>query len=225
MRPFIVRRAVSPSGDVLFERQPVAVGRAVSAQTARLTTELLRRVVEEQGGTGGKARLDDFPVAGKTGTAQKVDRRTGAYSSKRIGSFVGFVPADRPRVVILVLIDEPGTSSYGGVVAAPVFRAIATGVLKALGVQPAAPAAPPVVEAASDPTTPASSAPLVAATPSFLGLSLREAFARARATGWDVRASGTGWVAAQKPEPGAPLPAERRLSLELRQERLASAAP
>src|SRR5262249_56401126 len=78
----------------------------------------------------------DFTVAGKTGTAQKVDPRTRAYSSKRIGSFVGFVPADHPRAVILVLIDEPTTSSYGGIVAAPVFRNIASGVMQALRVAP-----------------------------------------------------------------------------------------
>src|SRR5262249_51951790 len=78
-------------------------------------------------------RLDDFPVAGKTGTAQKVNPHGHGYSAKRIGSFVGFVPADRPRVVILVLIDEPGTSSYGGVGAAPVFRALPGKVVERLG--------------------------------------------------------------------------------------------
>src|SRR5439155_458252 len=139
LRPFVVKRVVAPDGEVVLENEPTAVRRVVSTRSARTTTELLRRVVEHEGGTGTKARLEDFPVAGKTGTAQKVDPSTGVYSSKRIGSFVGFVPADEPRAVILVLIDEPSTSSYGGVVAAPVFRAIAAGVLKRLGVEPPAP--------------------------------------------------------------------------------------
>src|SRR5439155_711648 len=130
MRPFLVRRVLTPDGDVVLANEPAVVRRVMSARTAGTVTALLRRVVEEKGGTGERARLDDFPVAGKTGTAQKVNLHTGSYSSKRIGSFVGFVPADRPRVVILVLIDEPGAASYGGVVAAPVFRAIAGTVLK-----------------------------------------------------------------------------------------------
>jgi len=219
MRPFVVRRIVMPGGEVALETCPVVVRRVVSARTAETVTALLRRVVEERGGTGTKAKLDDFPVAGKTGTAQKVNLLTGGYSSKRIGSFVGFVPADAPRAVILVLIDEPRTATYGGVVAAPVFRAIASAVLKRLAVEPAAPA---VQEAAAPPAPrPArvaadvAAAPSPSATPSFLGLSLREAVTRAQAAGWEVEVTGTGYVAAQQPLPGAPLAADRRLALRL----------
>src|SRR5437870_337281 len=220
LRPFVVKRVVAPDGEVVLENEPTAVRRVVSTRSARTTTELLRRVVEHEGGTGTKARLEDFPVAGKTGTAQKVDPSTGVYSSKRIGSFVGFVPADEPRAVILVLIDEPSTSSYGGVVAAPVFRAIAAGVLKRLGVEPPAPivlaraprGAPQKPGARRARTAAASS---VAETPSFLGLSLREALARAQVSGWDVRVTGTGYVAAQQPMPGTRIVAERRLALRL----------
>ena len=220
LRPFVVKRVVAPNGEVVLENEPTAVRRVVSTRSARTTTELLRRVVEEEGGTGTKARLEDFPVAGKTGTAQKVDPSTGVYSSKRIGSFVGFVPADEPRAVILVLIDEPATSSYGGVVAAPVFPAIAAAVLKRLGVEPPAPivvaraprGAPGKPSARRARTEAASS---VAETPSFLGLSLREALARAQASGWEVRVTGTGYVAAQQPMPGTRIVAERRLALRL----------
>jgi cell division protein FtsI (penicillin-binding protein 3) len=226
MRPFLVRRIVAPAGDVKLRNEPTVVRRVISARAAQTVTALLRRVVEEKGGTGEKARLDDFPVAGKTGTAQKVNLQTGGYSTKRIGSFVGFVPADRPRVVILVLIDEPGTSSYGGVVAAPVFRAIAASVLKRLGVEGRAPAVqmvavPPVPvprrPAARVPSRPAlaEAGPELPATPSFLGLSRREALARAQASGWDVRVTGIGYVSEQVPPPGAPFAPERRLALRL----------
>lgn len=228
MHPYVVRRVVTPHGQVAEEHRPVVVRRAVSPRTADIVTSLLRRVVEEKGGTGSKARLDDFPVAGKTGTAQKVNLETGGYSSKRIGSFVGFVPADRPRAVIVVLIDEPGTSSYGGVVAAPVFRAIAGAVLKRLGVEPA----PAPVEMASLRAAPAKrndrsvrAVPAAAARvgavveadamPSFLGLSLREAVNRARAAGWNVEVSGVGYVSEQYPPPGSPLALDRRLALRL----------
>jgi cell division protein FtsI (penicillin-binding protein 3) len=222
MRPFLVQRVVDPAAKVTLENRPVAVRRVISARAAATVTALLRRVVEQKGGTGERARLDDFPVAGKTGTAQKVNLQTGGYSSKRIGSFIGFAPADRPRVVVLVLIDEPGTSSYGGVVAAPVFRAIADTVLKQLGVEGPAPSVPPLPPPArrKGPTPPlqraaAEVAPAVPATPSFLGLSRREALARARASGWDVQVSGVGYVSEQVPRPGAPLAAERRLALRL----------
>ena len=221
LRPYVVRRIVAPGGEVVLENEPMAVRRVISTRSARTTTELLRRVVEEEGGTGTKARLEEFPVAGKTGTAQKVDPTTGGYSSKRIGSFAGFVPADEPRAVILVLIDEPSTSSYGGVVAAPVFRAIAAAVLKRLGVEPpaptvvarvpgAVPATPRAKPASREAATPAN-----AETPSFLGLSLREALARAQASGWQVRVTGTGYVAAQEPMPGTPLLSVRQLALRL----------
>jgi len=224
VRPYLVRRVLTLEGDVVLANEPAVVRRVVSARTAATVTELLRRAVEEKGGTGEKARLDDFPVAGKTGTAQKVNLHTGTYSSKRIGSFVGFVPADRPRVVILVLIDEPGVSSYGGVVAAPVFRAIAGTVLKRLGVE--SPALP--LRMASAPAGPAprktpalartartAAAPAEPSTPSFLGLSRREALTRAYAAGWDVQVSGVGYVSEQSPPPGAPLVPERRLALRL----------
>jgi cell division protein FtsI (penicillin-binding protein 3) len=225
MRPFLVRRVIGPDAEVTLERGPQAVRRVIGEPTARTVTALLRRVVEQKGGTGARARLEDFPVAGKTGTAQKVNLQTGGYSAKRIGSFAGFVPADQPRAVIVVLIDEPSTSSYGGVVAAPVFRAIATAVLKRLGVEPASPPAEVAQTPPAEPTgtgaaddcsraVPGGARP-EPATPSFVGLSLREALARAHAWGWAVELSGTGYVTAQKPRPGAPLGGERRLALRL----------
>jgi cell division protein FtsI (penicillin-binding protein 3) len=135
---------------------------------------------------------------------------------------VGFVPADRPRVVILVLIDEPGTSSFGGVVAAPVFSAIASGVLKRLGVETPLPAVQMASAAAPKRTPPAAprrvrsrTAPDAPSTPSFIGLSRREAVARARASGWDVQVTGIGYVREQMPAPGTPLVADRRLALRL----------
>jgi cell division protein FtsI (penicillin-binding protein 3) len=231
MRPYVVSRVVGPGGRELQRRDPVEVRRVVSGKTALTVTTLLRRVVEEKGGTGTRAKLDDFPVAGKTGTAQKVDPTTGGYSSKRIASFAGFVPADAPRAVIVVVIDEPRTNSYGGVVAAPVFREIAAAVLARLGVVPRAmPDDTPTLQAAAAParrTAPRAKDAIARAErhvpaadgepgmPSFLGLSLREALARAQEGGWAVEVTGTGYVQAQAPPPGAPLSVERRLALRL----------
>jgi cell division protein FtsI (penicillin-binding protein 3) len=91
-------------------------------------------------GTGQEAAVPGFPVAGKTGTAQKLDRETGGYSpTKVIASFVGYVPANSPRLAILVVIDEPRGTAWGGTVAAPVFREIAHEVLSYLAIPPVVP--------------------------------------------------------------------------------------
>jgi cell division protein FtsI (penicillin-binding protein 3) len=97
---------------------------------------MLKGVVEE--GTGKEAALEGYSVAGKTGTAQKVDPATGRYSHQKVvASFVGAVPAEAPRLVILVLIDEPETLRWGAAIAAPTFREIAREALKYLQVPPA----------------------------------------------------------------------------------------
>ncbi len=96
---------------------------------SRNVTKEIRRmmfeVVSEKDGTGRRAAIEGVEVAGKTGTAQKADRRSGAYGTKRLASFVGFLPASNPKYLILVFIDEPQVTIWGGVLAAPVFREIA----------------------------------------------------------------------------------------------------
>ena len=130
-------------------------------------TRWLIGVVEDADGTGKRARSDGWRVAGKTGTAQKADPVTGGYSADRhFSSFVGFAPAESPRVVIGVFIDEPKGETYGGEVAAPPFREIAEYALKMLGVPPdgrirgaAAPAPAPPAVAQRRATAPPSSTP------------------------------------------------------------------
>ena len=96
---------------------------------------LLVNVVKN--GTGKRAFMSDFKVAGKTGTAQKIDPHTRKYSTTQlIGSFMGFVPAENPRLAMIVVIDEPQGPAWGGVVAAPVFRQVAEQVLRYLEVTP-----------------------------------------------------------------------------------------
>ena len=115
--------------------------RVMTPQLADTLSTLLRGVVDE-GGTGTEAAIPGYLVAGKTGTAQKPDP-TGGYSSSRyVASFVGFVPATDPRLVVLVTVDEPHSSIWGGVVAAPAFQQIAKFALQYLEVPPDAPLAP-----------------------------------------------------------------------------------
>ncbi len=135
MRPYLVSRVVDPDGVVLLDNRPTPLRQVVSARTARTVLTMLEGVVEKEG-TAPRARMDAYRVAGKTGTAQKADPVVRGYSDKRIASFIGVVPADRPRLVILVVIDEPKTDIYGGLVAAPAFKEIAQHAMPYLGVAP-----------------------------------------------------------------------------------------
>jgi cell division protein FtsI/penicillin-binding protein 2 len=131
VRPRIVRR-VDLNGHT--QRIPAAVRRHVvsPAIAAQLTTILTQAVMY---GTGQKAGLENYVVAGKTGTAQKVDPQRGGYSSRKVlASFVGFVPAQAPQFVMLVMLDEPQRLRWGGQAAAPVFRRIAQQALPYLQV-------------------------------------------------------------------------------------------
>ena len=112
--------------------------RVMSEKAARTLLDIMVGVTED--GTAKAAAIPGYPVAGKTGTAQKVT--AGRYDpDKYFSSFVGIVPANDPRLVIAVMIDEPQGKHYGGVVAAPAFKAIAETALRYLGVAPTAPIA------------------------------------------------------------------------------------
>ena len=133
MKPYVVAEVRDQKGQRMKEILPQVKRRVVSPATARTLTTIMEGVVTS--GTGTKAAIPGFRVAGKTGTAQKVDPRIGTYSSAlSIGSFVGFVPADAPRLAIIVVVDEPQGEAWGGVVAAPVFRRVGEQVLTYLGV-------------------------------------------------------------------------------------------
>ena len=126
-------KAILKEGETSELIRPERIRRVVSEQASKKLTGILKSVV--QSGTGRKAAVKGFQVAGKTGTAQKIDPETLSYSKKDyIASFVGFVPADSPRLAILVMIDEPRKSYWGGEVAAPVFREIARKTLRYLNV-------------------------------------------------------------------------------------------
>lgn len=108
--------------------------RVFTEQSVRQVMDMMRDVVEETDGTGKRAKIPGIETAGKTGTAQKADLRTKTYGEKRLASFAGFIPARDPRFFILVLVDEPTRNPYGGVVAAPVFKEIASRVLTQSGI-------------------------------------------------------------------------------------------
>jgi len=137
MKPLIVRSIVDTDGTTIFQYRPEQVGQVVTPRACQLMTAALRKVVSPEG-TAPKAALEGFDVAGKTGTAQKVEN--GQYVSKYYSSFIGYFPASNPEISILVSLDDPsGGAFYGGSVAGPVFRAVAEKVAEYLGMEPQTP--------------------------------------------------------------------------------------
>lgn len=199
--------------------------RLMSEDTARVMRVLLRRVVEM--GTGKPAAIPGYSAAGKTGTAQKAVPGGGYSREKYVASFIGFAPAERPRVVIAVVVDEPKGKTYGGEVAAPVFAAIGADTLRILR-EPSAPvgttrptiltadlaggAAAAVLSARlhGDDLVPASNRPergngAADRVPDVAGRSARDAVRELAARGLAAHVSGTGFVVSQEPPAGAPL--------------------
>lgn len=131
--PHVVKEIRDPYGAVIMKADGRG-RRIISAETVATFREILKTVTE-QGGTAKQAAVAGNSVAGKTGTAQIFDQKTKRYSKTRyIGSFVGFVPADNPRLAMVVVIKEPRGAIYGGVVAGPVFKDIADQALSYLKV-------------------------------------------------------------------------------------------
>lgn len=117
---------------------PAVATRIISAATAQQVRRMLELVVLP-GGTAPRAQITGYRVAGKTGTAHKLDGATYA-PNKYVSSFIGFAPASAPRLIVAVMLDEPGAGQYyGGTIAAPVFRNVMEGSLRLLGVKPDAP--------------------------------------------------------------------------------------
>lgn len=123
MKPYIVKY-IRKNDEIIKEQPPIAIRKVISPETSKQMTELLKAVVE--GGTGKKAKIDNLKIAGKTGTAKKIEN--GVYQDgKYIASFCGYFPADNPELAMLVIVDEPKAEGmiYGGSAAAPIFKNIA----------------------------------------------------------------------------------------------------
>ncbi|MGE9295326.1 MAG: peptidoglycan D,D-transpeptidase FtsI family protein [Puniceicoccales bacterium] len=136
MKPQILRSVFDDAGNAIVRFSPEARRRVISSYTANKVTDMLAEVVGVEG-TARRAFIEDYGVAGKTGTTQKIVN--GRYSNRHhVGSFVGFFPKSEPRLVITVVVDEPKLKGvgYGGVVAAPAFRKIAENCIQYLGIPP-----------------------------------------------------------------------------------------
>jgi cell division protein FtsI/penicillin-binding protein 2 len=137
--PRMVKSISSDDGKTLSSLSPVVLRQAISPQTARQIGDALRGVVSDRG-TAAAAAVAGFTIAGKTGTAQKVDPKGGYEKGKYVVSFIGYLPADHPEFVGLVVLDDAHTHkpelNYGGLVAGPIFSRIAEQAARYLDLQP-----------------------------------------------------------------------------------------
>ncbi len=134
MQPMIIDRIEYPDGRVMSQYDPHVVRQVLTTSSTRALTQALTRVASEHG-TARRAQLEDYTVAGKTGTARKIV--DGHYSySKHLASFVGFLPAESPEICISVLFNEPEGTGYGGIHSAPVFKSIAQRAANYLNLKP-----------------------------------------------------------------------------------------
>jgi cell division protein FtsI (penicillin-binding protein 3) len=220
MKPYVVDRVVDSQGQVTQQNQPRVVRKVIARDVARIVTRMMEMTTED-GGTATNARVPGFRVAGKTGTAQKVDAVTGGYSNdKRVASFVGFLPAEAPRLVMLVTIDEPQGITYGGLTAAPVFSRIAAQAMQYLKVAPneeipAGETLPSLEQIFVDAMTPQPAAPQQVVVkgqpggpqmPDFTGLSYRQVLELMEERQLNISFRGRGRVVEQSPTPGVAIP-------------------
>jgi len=226
-KPLLVRAIRRPNQDVQ-EFQAEEVRRVLSAQDAA-TMRLMLTAATETKATGKNARIPGFHVAGKTGTAQKVDTVKGGYVPKAyISSFAGFVPAHNPRYVIVISVDNPKKAYYGSEVAAPVFAKVGQYMVRRAGLPPVLISESNVIRGQSAEKRRSDlqiravndlkqvAADEAAGTfPNLLGMSLREALARVRGQASQVEIRGHGVVVRTIPQSGSLVPHRHRVTLVL----------
>jgi cell division protein FtsI (penicillin-binding protein 3) len=210
---------------------PTAEGKPILSPRAVVTMRnMMDRVVAV--GTGKEAKIKGYSSGGKTGSAQIFDPKTGAYLHRYHASFMGFAPMNNPRVVVVITLD--GASKYGGVVAAPVFKAVAGSALRTLNVPTDLPvveepeSVPPVilsdlayaelteqkpVETVDNSEVIETKSTLI--TPDFLGKPLRDVLAEASRQGFRINPAGSGLVRSQNPAPGSPISYGQKIELRL----------
>jgi cell division protein FtsI (penicillin-binding protein 3) len=217
MVPRLVEAVLDRNGVEESQFAPRVHRRVISPETADTVARMMETVIEE-GGTGTRAAIPGFRVAGKTGTAQVVEN--GVYSpTRRVSSFVGFFPAERPEFAIAVVVDSPTVGSkYGGIVAAPAFSAIGSFLARYYGIEPTEPVPGKAVAEVVAPGMPLpielSAGPGETwSIPDLRGLPMRRVLAALAPSGVQVQVEGSGVVIDQSPAPGQALAAGQSLSL------------
>jgi cell division protein FtsI (penicillin-binding protein 3) len=220
LRPYVVDRITSPSGELILRNRPGIIRRVISDDTARKVVRMMEAVTEP-GGSGTRAAIDGYRVAGKTGTAQKYDLEAGSYSLDAFtASFVGFTPSRNPAITAIVIVDEPDKNIYGGVVAAPIWAEMVSKSLKYLNISPEIMDGESPVGVTDEGrwagTVKDQKTGDPEAMPDLTGLTLREALSRIGESGAKVQVTGTGLVVSQDPMPGLVIGAAVSLQLQPR---------
>ncbi len=220
MKPYLVENVIRSDGTEQVLHQPEKERRVISTETAGAMTQMLKYVVSERG-TGRRASIEGYQVAGKTGTAQKaMENKRGYAEGKYVCSFVGYVPADDPALVMIVILDEPaGKDPYGGVLAAPVFRKIAKQALIWLSIPAEENAGMAIAKADTDPLAELdpnnykerltsedinlinSKVPGDARMPELKGLTMRQVLRLLDPLELEIHIEGSGVAIEQKPGP------------------------
>ena len=197
MKPYVVDRMTEADGTPVSKTEPTVVRRVLSETTSRRVNAILEQVVcDTAHGTGRNAYVAGYRVAGKTGTSEKVAQDAAGGKKEYIVSFMGYAPADDPKVVCLILMDTPASDTgiyiSGGQMAAPVVGKILADVLPALGVEPR--------------YTEAERQYLDRPVPELTGLTPAQAKKALKEAGFSARVTGEGEsVTAQLPGPGTPV--------------------
>ena len=219
MKPYLVERITDERGKVVAEFSPEVRRQVLTKEVCRRMSAVLKEVVKS--GTGSRAQIAGYDVAGKTGTAQKVIPDTRAYSKDKIvATFMGYLPADDPQMAIIVVVDEPKNNPYGGTTASPVFKRIAEELIQYMGI-------PPKSDDVGKKTTlvklpsltkdkkSRTKAPSPQGMPDLRGLSMRKALSLLEGERVHVRVAGSGIVISQQPNPGSSLKDGGEVSITL----------
>lgn len=197
MQPYVVSKLLNPDGTVAYERKPSFVRQVISSETSEKVREILEKVVGDPlDGTGRNAAVAGYRIGGKTGTSEKVSLEAQTGEKQYIVSFIGFAPADDPKIAILVFLDTPSNQSgiyiSGGQMAAPVVGSMMADILPYLGVEPV------LTEEEAEHTD--------VRMPTLEGLSIGEAAERLSSAKLNYRTIGSGSVVTdQLPKPGTVL--------------------
>lgn len=211
-RPYIVDKITTPDGQLVQQQKPIAVRQVITKETAMQMTEILEQVVED--GTGHLAQIPGIKVAGKTGTAQKVDPKSGLYSTTDfIASFAAYAPAKDPKIAVLVIIDTPkeGESHQGGALGGPRAKAIIEGALQYYGFPVAKDTQSTVTISPSDEAVRPSPKPIIpersplggeVIIPDLTGLTMRQVGLTLATSELHFNFTGSGLVKLQSPKAG-----------------------
>ena len=211
MKPHIIAKIVNEDGSIYKETKSEVSGNPVPKNVADTLRDMMEKEVSEGG--GGNARVLGYHMGGKTGTAQKIDTEKGGYlEGQYVASFCGFGPTEDPRVICLVVIDNPNGLYYGGVIAAPVFSEIMGKTMRYLGVAAGSEEleAGDVLQALQDKkeseteiqNAPAADGESYALIPDFTGFSIRDVSEWLAKAGLGFRPEGSGTAVRQDPPAG-----------------------